>query len=103
MIVEVGLFRIDPARAPEFAPVAEDIRSAFGRGEIPGLHSFHMAPALEDQGRWVVLVAWDSVTDHESFVASTEGERQRVLLAQFMTEDPEVFHVSLSDLREGLT
>jgi heme-degrading monooxygenase HmoA len=102
MIVEVGLFRIDRARADEFAPVAEDIRSAFERGGIPGLRSFHMERTVEDAGRWAVLVGWDSVGDHERFVASAEGERQRALLGRFMTEDAEVFHLSLDDVKEGL-
>jgi heme-degrading monooxygenase HmoA len=97
MIVEVGLFRIDPARAEEFAPVAQDIRGAFARGDIAGLEAFHIAPAIEDPGRWTVLVTWGSVADHERFVASPEGERQRVLLGRFMTEPAEVFHVSLEN------
>ena len=101
MIVEVGLFRIEPSRSEEFAPIADDIRRAFGP-HIPGLRSFHMASALEDPGRWTVLVAWDSVADHERFVASAEGRRQRDLLERFMIDEPEVFHVRLDDVREGL-
>lgn len=98
MTVEVGLFRIDPARAAEFAPVADDIRAAFARGGIPGLRVFHMAPANEDPGRWAVLVEWESVLDHEHFVASAEGRRQRSLLAAFLTEDAEVFHLPLDSV-----
>jgi heme-degrading monooxygenase HmoA len=96
--VEVGLFRIDPARFDEFGPVAEDIRAAFARGDIPGLRAFHMAPALEDSGRWAVLVEWDSVLDHGLFVESPEGRRQRSLLADFMIEEAEVFHLSLDSV-----
>ena len=102
MIVEVGLFRIDRGGVAEFEPVADDIRSAFAGGGIRGLRSFHMAHAVEDAGRWAVLVGWDSIDDHERFVASAEGERQRVLLGRFMTDAPEVFHVSLDDVTEGL-
>jgi heme-degrading monooxygenase HmoA len=101
MIVEVGLFRIDPARGDEFAPHADGIRRAFEE-DIPGKRSFHMASALEDPGRWAVLVAWDSVADHERFVASAEGRRQGELLQRFMVDEPEVFHVRLDDVREGL-
>ena len=95
MIVEVGLFRIDAARQEEFMPVAQDIRDAFARGGIEGLGSFHIAHAIEDPGRWTVLVRWGSVADHARFVASPEGERQRSLLARFMTEPAEVFHVAI--------
>jgi heme-degrading monooxygenase HmoA len=102
MIVEIGLFRIDPRRVGEFAPIADDIRGAFGRGGIPGLRSFHMAPTVEDVGRWAVVVGWDSVGEHEQFVASAEGQRQVALLAQFMIEEPDVFHLSLDDVTEGL-
>jgi heme-degrading monooxygenase HmoA len=102
VIVEVGLFRIDRGRTGEFAAVAADIRSAFERGGISGLRSFRLANAVEDVGRWAVLVGWDSIADHERFVASDEGERQRGLLGQFITETPEVFHLSLDDLTEGL-
>jgi heme-degrading monooxygenase HmoA len=82
VIVEVGLFCIDRGRT--------------------GVRSFHLAHAVEDVGRWAVLVGWDSIADHERFVASDEGERQRGLLGQFITETPEVFHLSLDDLTEGL-
>lgn len=92
MIVEIGLFRIDPARSDEFAPVAEDIRGAFARGGIDGLRSFQMGHAIEDRGRWAVVVGWDSTDDHARFVASAEGERQRALLERFMMETPEVLH-----------
>jgi heme-degrading monooxygenase HmoA len=102
MILEVGLFRIDPARAEEFAPVAERVRAAFARGGIRGLHSFRIGAALEDPGRWTVLVGWDSVLDHRQFVASAEGRRQRELLDRFMIEDPEVFHLEL-DGEQGIT
>jgi heme-degrading monooxygenase HmoA len=91
--IEVGLFRIDPARVDEFDPVAADIRAVFARGDIPGLRSFRISSAVEDPGRWVVLVEWDSIDDHGRFVDSPEGQRQRILLRRFMTEEAEVFHV----------
>lgn len=102
MIVEVGLFRIDRRRVAEFGPVADDIRNAFAGGGIGGLRSFHLAHAVEDAGRWAVLVGWDSIGDHERFVGSAEGERQRVLLGSFMTDAPEVLHFALDDVTEGL-
>jgi heme-degrading monooxygenase HmoA len=102
VIVEVGLFRIDRARAGEFGPVADDIRGAFTRGGIPGLRFFRLAHAIEDVGRWTVLVGWDSISDHQTFVASDEGKRQGVLLGRYMTENPEIFHLSLDDVTEGL-
>lgn len=94
MIVEVGLFRIDAQRVTDFEPVAQDIRSAFTRG-IDGLHFFHLRPSIEDPGRWAVLVGWESVDDHQRFVSSPEGDRQRELLEQFMLATPEVFHLSV--------
>jgi heme-degrading monooxygenase HmoA len=102
MIVELGLFRIDPKRAGEFEAVAADIRAAFEQGGIPGLHSFHIASAVEDAGRWAVLVGWESIDDHRRFVASAEGDRQRELLEEYMTDDPEVFHLSLDGVTHGL-
>jgi heme-degrading monooxygenase HmoA len=102
VIVEIGVFWIDPGRAGEFDQVAADIRSAFRRGGIPGLRTFHIAPSVEDVGRWAVLVCWDSVDDHRRFVASTEGERQRDLLGRFMTVEPDVFHLSLDDVTRGV-
>ena len=102
MIIEVGLFRIDRERVDEFLPAADDIRTAFARGPIPGVHSFHMDSAVEDSGRWVVLAAWQSIGDHERFVASPEGARQRDLLSRFMIDEPEVFHLSLDAVTEGM-
>ena len=61
-----------------------------------------MASSLEDPARWSVLVGWDAVADHERFVASEEGRRQRVLLDRFMAGPAEVIHVALDDVTEGL-
>lgn len=94
MIVEIGLFRIDPGRVDTFAAVADDIRGAFTSG-IPGVRFFRMEPAIEDQGRWAVLAGWDSLADHERFVASAEGVRQQRLLGAFMVGDPDVFHLGV--------
>lgn len=102
MILEVGLFRIDRGRIAEFERVADNIRNAFAQGGIRGLGSFHMAHAVEDVGRWAVLVGWNSIGDHERFVMSAEGERQRVLLGSFMTDVPEILHFALDDVTEGL-
>ena len=85
-----------------FAPVADDVRAAFERRGIPGLRSFHMAPAAEDGGRWAVLVGWASIEDHRRFVVSDEGQRQRALLERFMTGDVEILHLSLDDVSQGL-
>lgn len=101
-MVGVGLFRIDRGRASEFGPVDDDISATFVRGGIPGLRFFRMAHTVEDVGHWAVLVGWDSMSDYQTFVASDEGERQSALLGQFMTESPEVFHLSLDDVSEGL-
>jgi hypothetical protein len=92
VIVEVGLFRIDPERSLEFEEVAKDIRDVFGRG-VGGLRFFEMRCAIEDRGRWAVLAGWDAVEDHTRFVGSPEGGRQRDLLNRFMIGEPEVFHV----------
>jgi hypothetical protein len=92
MIVEVGLFRIDPQRSSEFEGVAKDIRDVFGRG-VDGLRFFELRSAIEDRGRWAVLAGWDAVEDHRRFVGSPEGERQRDLLSGFMIGEPEVFHM----------
>lgn len=96
MIVEVGLFRINPSRVDEFAPVAQDIRDTFARG-ISGLRFFELSATIEDAGRWAVLAGWDAVSYHENFVGSPEGARQRDLLGRFMVGDPEVFHISATD------
>jgi hypothetical protein len=61
-----------------------------------------MAYTVEDVGRWAVLVGLDSISDHQKFVASGEGERQGALLSQFMHESPGVFHLSLDDVTKGL-
>jgi quinol monooxygenase YgiN len=61
-----------------------------------------MGAALEDPGRWAVIVGWDSVEAHERFVASEEGQRQRQLLQDFLTGEAEVRHFEFADLSEGL-
>jgi heme-degrading monooxygenase HmoA len=102
VIVEIGIFRIDGSRADAFAPITDDIRRAFASKPINGLRSFRMAPTVEDATRWSVLVSWDSLADHERFVASAEGRRQRLLLEGFMLGEPDVFHLELDAATEGV-
>jgi heme-degrading monooxygenase HmoA len=101
MIVEIGLWRID-ASLGDFTPIADDIRDAFSRLPIPGLRSFHIGPSVEEPARWVVVVVWDTVEDHRTFVASPEGVRQRELLAPFIVGDPDVMHYELPGVKEGM-
>ncbi|MCU1490995.1 MAG: Antibiotic biosynthesis monooxygenase [Acidimicrobiaceae bacterium] len=103
MIVEIGLFRVEPSSLDSFQPIAQDIRRAFAEQSIPGLGSFHMGPALEDPSRWTVIVAWQTLQDHRSFVASPEGQRQQKLLEPYMSETPEILHLSLPEVVGGLS
>jgi hypothetical protein len=100
MILEVGLFAIDPPRAGESAPVASDIRAAFAR-DVEGPHFFELQRAIEGPGRWTVIAGLDAPDDHKRFVASHEGVRQRHLLAKLGR--PDALHLLIDRIGASLS
>lgn len=89
MVLEVALIDVRPGSEPEFT-------TAYGtaRAELTsaGSRSVRMTQGVETPTRFVLLVEWDSVEQHEAFRASDGFGRWRALIGPHFTGPPHVEH-----------
>lgn len=91
MILELALFSITPAQQAQF-------EAAFGQASriiaaAPGHISHQLQRCLETDGRYVLLVQWQSVAHHVAgFRQSPLFQQWRALLGPFFAAPPTVEH-----------
>ena len=91
MILEVAILNVKPGREQEF-------ESAFrqAQGIISGMHGYishQLQNCVEQAGRYLLLVNWESLEDHTvGFRGSEEYHEWRQLLHHFYDPFPEVEH-----------
>ena len=97
MILEVARLDIKPGREAEFEgafAIAASIISA-----MDGYCSHELRRCVEQPGRYLLLVNWESLEDHTvGFRQSADYQRWKALLHHFYDPFPEVEHyASLGD------
>jgi len=90
MVLEVALFDITPGSEQAFA-------AAFGQAralveDTPGFRSLRMTQGIETPTRFVLLVEWDAVEDHQAFRDSDRFPRWRALIGPHFANPPHVEH-----------
>jgi heme-degrading monooxygenase HmoA len=91
MILEVAILNVTPGQEREF-------EAAFGRAQsiiasMPGYLSHQLHSCIEQSGRYLLLVKWETVEDHTvGFRESTQYQKWRALLHHFYDPFPEVQH-----------
>jgi heme-degrading monooxygenase HmoA len=91
MVLEVALIDVIPGREDEFA-------AAYAEGHpvlagTPGCRSVRMTRGVESPSRFVLLVEWDSVADHDNNFRGTDRfTRWRSLIGPFFATPPLVEH-----------
>jgi heme-degrading monooxygenase HmoA len=91
MILEAAPLQVKPGQSGAFEKafgVAQAIISS-----MPGYRSHELQRCLEREGRYLLLVRWDSVADHEEgFRKSPQYQEWRKLLHHFYDPFPTVLH-----------
>ena len=90
MVLEVAVFDITPGKQDAFAAVFPQART-FLDGS-PGLRSLRMTQGIETPTRFVLLVEWDSLAEHEQFRASEAFPQWRALISPHFAGPPQVEH-----------
>lgn len=91
MVIEIADFSIRPGSEEEFA-------AAYQRAwpqivGASGFRSARMTRGIESTSRFVLIVEWDSVTDHtEGFRTSPAYQRWRELIGPYFAGEPTVEH-----------
>lgn len=94
MVIEIADITVTPGRADEFP-------AAFARGvtHIAGASGFRQARltrSIESPDRFVLLVQWDSLTDHtEGFRSSPAFQGWRAEVGPFFAGPPTVEHLEV--------
>jgi heme-degrading monooxygenase HmoA len=91
MILEVAIFAIQPAQAAQFESAFTEARKLISAA--PGFLSLQLQRCIETEGRYLLLVQWQSVEHHMvGFRGSPQFQRWRALLGPFFAAAPAVEH-----------
>jgi heme-degrading monooxygenase HmoA len=94
MVLEVALLDIIPEKEKEFEIAFSEAQNIIA--SMRGYHSHQLQRCIEKPNRYVLLVEWDSLTDHtEGFRQSLEYVKWKALLHHFYNPFPEVEHYQL--------
>lgn len=90
MVLEVAIIDVTPGSEEGFV-------SAYAQAEhlvadTPGCRSLRMTRGVETPTRFVLLVEWDSVEDHQAFRDSDRFPQWRALLGPHFAGPPQVEH-----------
>jgi heme-degrading monooxygenase HmoA len=91
MILEVATLNVKPGQEREF-------EAAFAKAQAiiagtSGYVSHQLQVCIEDPGRYLLLVNWETLEDHTvGFRQSTQYQQWRQLLHHFYDPFPEVLH-----------
>jgi heme-degrading monooxygenase HmoA len=91
MILEVAVFSIQPAQTAQFESAFTEARKLIAAAA--GFLSLQLQRCIETEGRYLLLVQWQSVEHHMvGFRGSPQFQRWRALLGPFFAAAPAVEH-----------
>lgn len=94
MILEVAILHIRPGQGTRFEQAFAQARSIIA--SMPGYLGHELQRCLEVQDKYVLLVRWRSVDDHEKgFRGSAQYQEWKRLLHHFYDPFPVVEHFEL--------
>jgi heme-degrading monooxygenase HmoA len=104
MILEAASLQVRPGESKAFEAAFREAQSIIS--SMPGYISHELGRCIEREGRYLLLVRWESVEAHEEgFRKSPQYQRWRRLLHHFYDPSPTVLHYqpveAASDGRRG--
>jgi heme-degrading monooxygenase HmoA len=91
MVLEVALIDVLPGHEDDFAAAYAEGHRVLGG--TPGCRSVRMTRGVESPSRFVLLVEWDSVEDHErNFRGTDRFTTWRSLIGPHFAQPPVVEH-----------
>jgi heme-degrading monooxygenase HmoA len=94
MILEAATLSITPAQSAQFEAAFNEARELISA--MPGFIAHQLQRSLETEGRYLLLVQWQSVEHHMvGFRQSPQFVRWRALLGPFFALVPVVEHYEL--------
>jgi heme-degrading monooxygenase HmoA len=90
MVLEVALVDVIPGSESDFEAGYRSVRHELAGS--PGCRSVRMTHGVETASRFVLLVEWDEIADHEAFRASDAFTAWRAGIGPFFAGPPRVEH-----------
>jgi len=91
VILEVAILNVKPGLQQDFEAAFEKAQGIIS--SMPGYISHQLQCCIEDPGRYLLLVNWQTLEDHtEGFRQSAQYQEWRALLHHFYDPFPEVQH-----------
>ena len=90
MVLEVALIDVTPGSEEAFAAAYAQAQPLVA--DTPGCRSLRMTRGVETPTRFVLLVEWDSVEDHQVFRDSDRFPQWRALIGPHFAAPPHVEH-----------
>ena len=90
MVLEVALIDVTLGSEQAFAEAYAQAKELVG--DTPGCRSMRMTRGVETPTRFVLLVEWDSVEDHQVFRDSDRFPQWRALIGPHFAAPPHVEH-----------
>jgi heme-degrading monooxygenase HmoA len=90
MVLEVAMFDVRPGAEEAFEAAYQQVRRAVA--DSPGCRTMRMTRGVETPSRFVLLVEWDSVEQHEAFRASDRFGMWRGAIGPHFAKPPEIEH-----------
>ncbi|HEX2904000.1 MAG TPA: antibiotic biosynthesis monooxygenase [Jatrophihabitans sp.] len=90
MVLEVALIDVQPGHETEFEAAFREVRHAVA--DSLGCRSMRMTHGVETPTRFVLLVEWDSIADHEGFRNSDRFGVWRAGIGPHFAHPPQVEH-----------
>lgn len=94
MVTELADFSIDPRHPEDFLAAYRGARHLLVDA---GASDVSMSRGVESPDRFVMLVAWDSLEQHQAFRAGPTFADWRSAIGGFFAADPRVEHLSAVD------
>ena len=94
MILEAAVSNVIPGQGPDFESAFNEARAIIA--SMPGFMSLQLHKGIEESGRYLLLVQWQTLEDHtEGFRKSADYQRWKALLHHFYDPFPRVDHYAL--------
>ena len=91
MVLEVALINVTPGQEADFTAAYATARETLVT--TPGCRSVRMTQGIESPSRFVLLVEWNSIEDHEqNFRATDRFQTWRGLIGPYFATPPTVEH-----------
>lgn len=90
MVLEVALIDVTPGAEQAFTEGYRRVREALDTS--PGCRSVRMTRGVESPSRFVLLVEWDDLADHQAFRDSERFVRWRAGIGPHFAAPPVVEH-----------